>query len=146
MATDYEKRQAKWAEKEQAKEDKEREDEIEIGEITGKATENISNSDKLKVRIDHVDTMRLKLPVDIQKGDSVKVVVKADWSMRGKKEEQRWGREKEIQAGEALEKASGHIKKGDEVKIRIDNIETMKIMSSAELKKGDTVRVIITKL
>jgi hypothetical protein len=145
MATDYEKRQAEWAKREQVKEDEERKGEIEIGVITGKVTGDISKTGDTRVRIDHVETLRLKPAVDIKKGDSIKVTVKADWSIRGKKE-QRWGRERDVQSGEALGKVTGNINKADELKVRIDNVETLKFKSSADLKKDDNIRVTVEKI
>jgi len=145
MAADYNKRQSDWAKKEQAREDEERKGEVKVGEASGKATGDIRKSDEVKIRIDDVETLRFKPSFDLKKGDPIKITVKADSTMRGQ-EEQRWGRERNVQAGEALGKTTGDIRKSDEVKVRIDNVETLRFKSSADLKKGDSVRIIIEKV
>lgn len=144
MTSDFEKRQADWAIKEQAKAAEERKGEVKIGEITGKVTSDIKKADNIKIKIDHAETLQLKSAVDFKKGDSVKVIIEADSSLRGKKE-QTWGRERVSQPGEALGKIDGNIRQGDEMKVKIDNIEPFKIKSPAEFKKGDNIRVIISK-
>jgi len=144
MASDFQKRQAEWAKKEQAKENEERKGEVKIGEITGKVTGDIKKADNIKIKIDHAETLQLKSAVDFNKGDSVKVIIEADSSMRGKKE-QTWGRERSVQPGEASGKIDGNIRQGDEIKVKIDNIDTFKFKSPAEFKKGDSIRVIISK-
>ena len=58
MATDYNKRQADWAKKEQLKEDEERKGEVKIREATGKVTEDIVKSSETRIRIDNVETLR----------------------------------------------------------------------------------------
>ena len=65
--------------------------------------------------------------------------------MRGQ-EKQRRGREKKVQAGEALGKVTGNIKKSDEIRVRIDDVETLKFKPSVDLKKGDYIRVTIEKV
>lgn len=142
MSTDYEKRQAEWAKKEQAKEDDERKDEIIIGEISGKATGDIGISDELRIKMDDTETLKLKLPFALKKDDSVRVTFKADLTLKGH-DIQRWGRERNVKAGEALGKVTGNIRKSNEIKARIDNVEIPKFTSSADLKKGDYLRVII---
>ncbi len=145
MATDYNKRQADWAQKEQAKEDEERKGEAKIGEAFGKTTGDIGKSGDIRIRIDNVETLRLKPSVDLKKGDSIKITVKADWTRRGQ-EKQGWGHESEAHHGEALGKATGDIRKSENVRVRIDNVETLKFESSVDLKKGDSIRITIEKV
>lgn len=145
MTSDFEKRQAEWAKKEQVKEAEERKGEVKIGDITGKTTEDIKKNDNIKIKIDHAETMQLKSAVDFKKGDSVKVIIEADSTQREKKE-QTWGRERISQPGEASGKIDGNIREGDELKVKIDGMEKLKIKSPAEFKKGDNIRVNISKL
>lgn len=145
MTSDFQKRQAAWAKKEQAKEDEERKDEVKVGEVSGKATGDIGHTNELKIRIDNVETLRIKPSFNFIKDDSIKIIIMADRTATTH-EKQRWGRERIVQAGEAIGKVTGHIKKTDDVKIRIDNIETIRFNSSEELKKGDSLRVIVEKL
>jgi len=145
MSTEHEKRQAAWAKKEQAKEDEERKDEFTLGEVSGKTIEDIGISDELKLKIDDTETLKLKPSTDFKKDDSVKVTIKADLTMKDH-EMQRWGRERNIKAGEALGKVTGNIKKSHDIKVKIDKIETLKFTSSADVKKGNYLRVIIEKI
>lgn len=145
MSSDFQNRQAAWAKKEQAKEDEERKDEVKVGEVSGKATGDIGRTNELKIRIDNVETLKLKSSFTFIKDDSIKIIIMADRTAKAQ-EKQRWGRERIIQAGEAIGKVTGHIKKTDDIKIRIDNIETIRFNSSEELKKGDSLRVIVEKL
>ena len=62
----------------------------------------------------------------------------ADWA---KREESR-----NVKVGDARGRASGDIKKGDDVRIRIDRVEALSFPSSADIKKGDTIRIIIEKV
>ena len=75
MATDYDERRARWAKREQAKEDEERKGEAKVGEALGKATGNIGKTDDVRVRIDNVETLRFKPSVDLKKGDSIRVTI-----------------------------------------------------------------------
>ncbi len=75
MATDYNERRARWAEREQAKEKEERKGEVKVGEALGKATGNIGKASDVRVRIDNVETLRFKPSVDLKKGDSVRVTI-----------------------------------------------------------------------
>jgi urease accessory protein UreF len=145
MTTDYDERRARWAEREQAKEKEERKGEVKVGEALGKATGNIGKSDDARIRIDNVETLRFRPLVDIKKDDSVKVTIEADWTMRGQKKqgEERKGKAK---VGEALGKATGNIGKAADVRVRIDNVETLKFQPSVDLEKGDSIRVIIEKV
>ena len=61
-----------------------------------------------------------------------------DWA---KREE-----EKNVKVGEGRGRATGDIKKGDDVRIRIDRVEAIRFPSSADLKKGDYIRIIIEKM
>ena len=145
MATDYEERRARWAEREQAKEEDERKGEVKVGEALGKTTGDIVKTGDVRVRIDNVETLRFKPSVDLKKGDSLRVTIEADWTMRGQ-ERQRWGREREAKAGEAVGKATGNIRKASDVRVRIDNVETLRFKPSVDLKKGDSIRVTIGKV
>ena len=75
MATDYDKRQADWAKREQAKEEEERKEEVKVGEALGKTTGDIGKTDDVRVRIDNVETLRFKPSVDLKKGDSIRVTI-----------------------------------------------------------------------
>ena len=145
MPTDHERRQAEWAKKKQSKEDDERKDEITIGEVSGTVTEDSGMSKELKIKIDDTETLKFKPSFTLKKGDSVRVTIKADLTMKDH-DIQRWGRERNVKAGEALGKVTGNIRKSREIKARIDNIGTLKFTSSADLKKGDYLRVIIENI
>ena len=145
MTTDYDERRAKWAKREQAKEDEERKGEVKVGEALGKATGDIGKSGGVRVRIDNVETLRFKPSVDLKKGDSIRVTIEADWTRRGQKNlgEERKGAAK---VGEALGKATGDIGKTGDVRVRIDNVETLRFKPSVDLMKGDSIRVTIEKV
>ena len=145
MATDFNQRQADWAKREQAKEDEERKGEVKVGEALGKVTGDIGKSDDVRVRIDNVETLRFKPSVDLKKGDSIRLTIEADWTRRDQKNqgEERKG---EAKVGEALGKATGDIGKTDDVRVRIDNVETQRFKPSVDLMKGDSIRVIIEKV
>ncbi|HUV45380.1 MAG TPA: hypothetical protein VMW13_11200 [Dehalococcoidales bacterium] len=145
MTTDYDERRARWAKKEQAKENEERKGEVKVGEALGKATGNIGKTGDVRVRIDNVETLRFKPSVDLKKGDSISVTIEADWTRRGQKNqgEERRGAAK---VGEALGTATGNIGKTDDVRVRIDNVETLRFKPSVDLMKGDSIRVNIEKV
>ena len=75
MTTVYNERQARWAKKEQAKEDEERKGEVKIGEASGKATGNIGKTGDTRVRIDNVETLKFKSSADLKKGDFIRVTI-----------------------------------------------------------------------
>ena len=145
MTTDYDERRARWAKKEQAKENEERKGEVKVGEALGKATGDIGSFGDVRVRIDNAETMRFQPSADLKKGDSIRVTIEADWtpSRQKKQGEERKG---EAKVGEALGKVTGNIRKASEVRVRMDNAETMRFQSSADLKKGDSIRVTIEKV
>ena len=145
MATDYNKRRADWAKREQAKEEEERKGEVKVGEALGKATGDIGKTGDARVRIDNVETLRFKPSVDLKKGDSIRVTIEADWTRRGQ-EKQGEERKGEAKVGEASGKATGDIGKADDVRVRIDNVETLRFKPSVDLKKGDSIRVTIEKV
>jgi len=145
MATNYEDRQADWARREQAREDEERKGEVKVGEVFGKATGDIRKDDDVRVRIDNVETLRFKPPGDLKEGDSIRITIKADWTRRGQ-ERQRWGRESVVQPTEAFGKATGDIRKTDDVRVRMDNVETLRFKPTEDLKKGDSIRITIEKV
>ena len=137
MTSDFQERQTNWAKKE-------RKDEVKVGEVSCKVTGDIGNTHELKIPIDDVETLRLKPPFNLKKDDSIKITIMADWTATAH-EKQRWGSKRSVQAGEAIGKITGHIKKSDDVKVRIDNIEALGFNTSEELKKGDLNRVIVEK-
>jgi len=145
MATDYEERRADWAKREQAKEDEERKGEVKVGEALGKATGDIGKTGDVRVRIDNVETLRFKPFADLKKGDSIRVTIEADWTRRGQ-EKQEKELKGEAKVGEALGKATGNIGKTNDVRVRIDNVETLRFKPSVDLKKGDSIRVTIEKV
>ncbi|MFC1900773.1 hypothetical protein ACFLYN_04180 [Chloroflexota bacterium] len=145
MMTDYNKRQADWAKREQAKEDDERKGEVKVGEVFGKATGDIRKDDDIKVRIDNVETLRFRPPGDLKEGDSIRITIKADWTKRDQ-ERQGWGRESVVQPSEASGKATGDIRKTDDVRVRMDNVETLRFKPTEDLKKGDSIRITIEKV
>jgi ribosomal 50S subunit-recycling heat shock protein len=145
MATDYEERRARWAEREQAKEREERKGEVKVGEALGKATGDIGRTGEVRVRIDNVETLRFKPSTDLKKGDSIRVTIEADWTKRGQ-EKQVEEHKGEAKAGEALGKATRDIRKTGDVRVRIDNVETLRFKPSVDLKKGDSIRVTIDKV
>jgi len=67
---------------------------------------------------------------------------RARWAKReqAKEKEERKG---EVEVGEALGKATGNIGKADDVRVRIDSVETLRFKPSVDLKKGDSIRVTI---
>ena len=140
MATSYEDRQAAWAKKEQAKEGEERKGEVIVGEALGKATGDIRINSNKKVKIDNVETLRFSPSVDLKKGDSIRVTIEADWTSRSQI------KKGEAKVGEALGKVTGNIGKADDVRIRIDNVETLKFNPSVDLQKGNSIRVTIEKV
>ena len=145
MATSYEDRQAAWAKKEQAKEEEERKGEVKVGEALGKATGDIRKASDVRVRIDNVETLRFEPSEDLKRGDSIRVTIEADWTRRGQ-EKQGEERKGEAKVGEALGKATRDIGKADDVRVRIENVETLRFKPSVDLKKGDSIRVHIEKV
>ena len=142
MTSDYTERMAK----EHARQLEERKEEVKIGEVTGKTTRDINRqSGGTKIRIDHVEDLMFQPMIDLKKGDSVKITIEADWSMRGKVPQLGYVRTRD-NAGEASGKVTGDIKQTDNVRIRIDNIEALSFKPSTELQKGDTVRITIAKV
>jgi hypothetical protein len=142
---DYEERRASWAKKEEAREKEERKGEVKIGEVVGKAVGDISKFNDVKVRIDKVETLRFQPAEALQKGDSIRVTIQADWTT-GREKKEGEGRKGKAKVGEALGKVKRNIGKASDLKIRIDKIETLKFQPSEDLKKGDSVRVTIDKV
>ncbi|MFC1939940.1 hypothetical protein ACFLXO_04565 [Chloroflexota bacterium] len=145
MATSYEDRQAAWEKKEEAREEEERKGEVKVGEALGKVTGDIGKTGDARVRIDNVETLRFKPSVDLKKGDSVRVTIEADWTRRDQ-EKQGEERKGDAKVGEALGKATRDIGKAGDVRVRIDNVETLRFKPSVDLKKGDSIRVTIEKV
>jgi hypothetical protein len=143
--TDYDERQTSWEKKEQAREKEERKGEIKVGEVSGRVTGDIGRFGEVRIRIDKVETMRFQPAEDLRKGDSIRIVIEADWTAdrQIKQGEERKGKAK---VGEALGKVSGKIRKTNDLKIRIDKVETMKFQPSEDLKKGDSIRITVDKV
>ena len=51
-----------------------------------------------------------------------------------------------VKVGIARGKATKDIQKNDDMRVRIDNVETLRFKPSVDLKKGDSIRVIIEKV
>ena len=145
MTSDYDERRARFAEREQAKEQEERKGEVKIGEVTGKTTRNIERkAGGTKIRIDHVEDMIFQPAVDLKMGDAIKIIIEADWTKRGQKQQMGFHM-RPNNIGEAEGNVTGDIKKTDDIRIRIDNVEALRFKPSADLKKGDSVRITIEK-
>ena len=146
MTSDYDERQARFAEKEKEKALEERKGEVKIGEVTGKTTRDIERkTGGTKIRIDHVEDLYFQPTVDLKMGDSLKIIIDADWTKRGQTQHMEFRRRPD-NIGEAAGKLTTDIKKTDDVKVRIDNVETLRFKPSADLKKGDSVRITIEKV
>ncbi|MBN2076221.1 MAG: hypothetical protein JW762_11785 [Dehalococcoidales bacterium] len=145
MTSEYEKRRSDWAKKAQDEEETDRQKEIIIGETAGKVEKDINAAQELKVKINDVGPLQLKTSINLSKGDSVKISIKADPSL-GDQHKLTWGREKPSHLDEALGTVTGKIKKDHEIKIKIDYIDIQKIKSSEDLNKGDSIRVILGKV
>jgi hypothetical protein len=144
MTSEYEKRRLAWAKKAEDEEEAGRQKEIFIGETTGIITKDIKSSQELNVKINDVGSLLLAPSINLSKGDSVKISIKADPSL-SEQHKLTWGREKPSQPDEAFGTVTGKIRKDHEIKIKIDHIDIQKIKSSADLDKGDSIRVIIGK-
>lgn len=141
----YEERQRKLAEMDKAREKEERKGEVKIGEITGKATRDIKREvSGTKIRIDHVEDLHFQPAVDLKTGDSLKITIVADWSKRGQTQHVNF-RQRPDNIGEAAGKVIKDIKSSSDLKVRIDGTETLSFKPSADLKKGDDVRITIEK-
>jgi len=146
MTSDYDERQARFAEKEKEKALEERKGEVKIGEVTGKTTRDIERkTGGTKIRIDHVEDLYFQPTVDLKMGDSLKITIDADWTKRGQTQHMEFRRRPD-NIGEAAGKVTGDIKKTDDVKVRIDNVEALRFKPSADFKKGDSVRITIEKV
>jgi hypothetical protein len=145
MATDFNQRQADWAKREKARELEERKGEVKVGEALGKVTGDIEKSDEVKVRIDHVETLRLESPIDLKKDDPIRVTLEADSTKRGQ-EKQGEKRKREAKIGEAFGEVTKDISIDDDIRVRIDDVESLKFKPSVDLKKGDYIRVTVEKV
>ena len=145
MTSEFEKRKSDWAKKAKDEEEAERQKEIIIGETTGKVEKDIKAAQELKIKINDVGSLHLTPSIDLSKGDSVKILIKADPAL-SKDRKLTWGREKPSYLDESLGTVTGKISKDHEIKIKIDHIDIQKIKSSADLDKGDSIRVIISKV
>jgi hypothetical protein len=70
---------------------------------------------------------------------------RARWAKKeqAREKEERKG---EVKVGELLGKVTGDIGKTGDVRVRIDNVETLRFKPSADLEKGDYIRVTIEKV
>ena len=66
--------------------------------------------------------------------------------IRREEDEEDEERKSAVKLGEVRGKVTGDIKKTDNVRIRIDNVETLRFNPSADLKKGDSIKVTIEKV
>ena len=144
MTSEYEQRKAAWAKKALDQENSERQKEIIVGETSGKVEKNIISAQELNVRINEVGNLSLKPSIDLEKGDLLKITIKADPALSDELNLS-WGREKPSHPDEAFGTLKGKIKVNHEIKVKIDHIDVQKIKSSAELDKGDSIRIIIEK-
>ena len=62
----------------------------------------------------------------------------ADWKKRED--------ERTVKLGEVRGRATGNIKKTDEVRVRIDKFETLSFKPPVDIKSGDSIRIIIEKV
>jgi len=142
---DFDERQARFAEKERAKEQEERRGEVKIGEVTGKTTRDIERkAGGTKIRIDHFGDMYFQPAVDLKMGDLLKITIAADWTKRGQTEHTLFQKRPD-NIGDAAGKVTGDIKKTDDLRINIDGVEILRFKPSVDLKKGDSVRITIEK-
>ncbi|MDD5288975.1 MAG: hypothetical protein PHY28_07710 [Dehalococcoidales bacterium] len=51
-----------------------------------------------------------------------------------------------VKVGEVSGRATGHIKITDDVKVRVDNVETLRFKPSIDIKNGDSIRITIEKI
>ncbi|MFC1952423.1 hypothetical protein ACFLV8_02120 [Chloroflexota bacterium] len=54
--------------------------------------------------------------------------------------------ERTVKLGEVKGRVTGGIKKTDNVKVKIDNVETLRFKPSLDLKSGDSIKVTIEKI
>ena len=54
--------------------------------------------------------------------------------------------ERTVKVGEARGRVTGDIKKTDDLRVRIDKLETLRFYPSVDLKKGDSIRITIEKI
>lgn len=142
---DYDERQARLAERDKAKDLEDRKREVKIGEITGKTNREIKRElSGTKIRIDHIEDLYFQPAVDLKAGDSLKITIAADWTKRDQAQHVEFSKRPD-NVGEAMGKVTNDIKKTNDVRIRIDGVETLKFKPSVDLKKGDTVRITIEK-
>ena len=145
MSSEYQQRQAEFAKKAAEKEAADRQKEVIIGTIIGKAEKNISAGKELKIKMNDVEQLSFTLSSDMAKGDSLKIIIQADPSLSAQKGLS-YGREKQVRADEASGKVTGTIKKDRDTKIKIDDIETQKFQPSSELDRGDSIRILFERM
>lgn len=142
----YDERQTRLAERDRLVEQEKRKGEVKIGEITGKTTKEIKREiSGTKIRIDHVEDLNFQPEVDLKVGDSIKITIAADWTKRGQTQHVEF-RKRPDNVGEAAGKVTKDIKNTNELRVMIDGVEMVKFKPSADLKKGDLVRITIEKM
>jgi len=144
MTSDYERRRAAQAKRAQEEEQAERQKELIIGETSGKVEKDIRSGQELRVKIRDVNDLLLKPSGELKKGDILKITIKADPSL-SEEHKLSWGREKPSRPDEASGTVKGKIKVNHDLDLKIDRMEVKKVQSSAELDKGDSIRIIIEK-
>jgi len=71
----YDDRQADWNKKQDDKAAEEQQRAVKLGVVRGKATRDIKQTDDVTVKIDHVETLKFKSPVEVKKGDSIRITI-----------------------------------------------------------------------
>ena len=66
--TSFEGRQEAWDKREQDRT-------VKVGEIRGRVIKGIKQTDDIKVRIDHIETLRFNPSVDLKNGDTIKITI-----------------------------------------------------------------------
>ena len=144
MTSEYEQRRAERAERIREGEQSARDKEIIVGEMTGTVEADISSGQELKIKIHGVDDLVLSPSMDLKTGDTLKITVKADPSL-SEHHEMDWKRRKPEYTDEASGVVKGKIKANHDLGLKIDRISVSKAQSSAELDKGDSIRINIEK-
>lgn len=144
MTSEYEQRRTAQAKRDLDQDQAERQKEVIIGEISGKVEKDISKGHELKVKIQEVNDLSLKPSMDYVRGNTVIITIKADPAL-SEEHKMSWGRVKPSHPDEASGIVKGKIKANQDLKVRIENIDVQKVISSVELDKGDSIRIIIKK-
>lgn len=73
--SDYDERQEAWKKKEAEREATEIKSAVKLVDVHVRLTGNIKKTDDMKVKIDNAETIKVKPPIDLKKGDTIKVTV-----------------------------------------------------------------------